>query len=76
MEIFADIEKRLDRIQKRRENPDDATKTMEQFLAAHQRSTEMSIPEVVLYATKKIDNNGDTSDLRKQLDELVKKHSK
>ena len=74
VEIFTDIEKRLERIQKRRENPDDATKTMEQFLNDHKRSTEISIAEVVSHATEKIDNNGDTESLYKQLDKLVKKY--
>ena len=74
VEIFADIEKRLERIKKRKENSDDAAKTMAQFKADHERSTEISIPEVVYYATEKINNNGDSKSLYKQLDELIKKY--
>lgn len=74
VEIFAEIETRLTRIQKRHENPDDATKTMEQFKADHARSTEMTIPEVAAMAKERIDNNGSEDDLHRQLDALVKKY--
>jgi dephospho-CoA kinase len=74
IEIFADIETRLGRIQKRRENPDDAMKTMDQFKADHQRSTEVTIPEVAGHATERIDNNGSLDDLNQQLDILVTKY--
>jgi hypothetical protein len=60
----------------RGENADDATKTYEQFLADHERSTEKSILEVVPLAKERIDNNGDQEDLHKQLDALVEKYTK
>lgn len=75
VEIGADIEKRLERIQKRRENPDDATKTMEQFKKDHERSTEITIPEVASHATEHIDNNGTSEELYKQLDNLISKYN-
>ncbi len=74
VEIFADLEKRHERLIKRREKPDDATTTLEQFKKDHQRSTELSIPEVVSHATEHIDNNGTTEQLCEQLDNLIKKH--
>lgn len=75
VEIFADMDKRLERIQKRGENPDDATKTMEQFKADHARSTEITIPEVVGQAKEHVDNNGSVQDLRANLDSLLKKYA-
>lgn len=74
VEIFADPNVRHQRMTERGENPDDRTKTFEQFLADHKRSTEMSIPEVLRFATEKIDNNGTTDDLHRQLDALVKRY--
>ena len=74
VEIFADLEKRHERLTKRREKPDDATTTLEQFKKDHHRSTEMTIPEVAGHATERIDNNGSTEELYKQLDDLINKH--
>jgi len=74
-EIFAEPKTRYERLIKRGENPDDNTKTYEQFLEDHKRSTEMSIPEVASHATEKIDNNGDLENLYSQLDDLINKYS-
>lgn len=73
-EIFADLEKRHERLTKRREKPDDAGTTLEQFKKDHQRSTEMTIPEVAGHATEHIDNNGAPEKLYKQLDDLINKY--
>lgn len=75
VEIFAEPKLRHSRLVKRHENSDDATKTYEQFLADHQRSTELSVLEVLKQATEKIDNNDNLEDLHKQLDVLVKKYT-
>lgn len=74
VEIFADMTVRHARITARRENPDDANKTLAQFEADHKRSTEMSIPEVLTHAIERIDNNGTQDQLHAQLDALVKKY--
>ncbi len=74
VEVTADIDIRLKRIQQRGENPDDATLTMEQFKANHERSTEMSIAEIAAQATERIDNNGSSEELFAQLDVLVAKY--
>jgi hypothetical protein len=58
----------------RGENADDNTKTYEQFLTDHQRSTELSILDVIPQAKERIDNNGTIEGLYGQLDELVKKY--
>ncbi len=73
VEIFADPKIRYERLIKRRENPDDATKTYEQFLADHQRSTELSILDVAAEAKIRLDNNGNLEQLHKQLDDIVSK---
>ncbi len=74
VEVTADIDVRLQRIQARGENPDDATLTMEQFKANHERSTEKSIAEIAEKATEHIDNNGDAAELEAQIDALVQKY--
>ena len=76
VEIFADIKIRYQRLKIRGENADDNTKTFEQFQADHQRSTELSIPEVVAQATEHLDNNGSLNELYKKLDNLVTKYLK
>lgn len=76
VEIFAEPKIRYERLIKRGENPDDNSKTYEQFLADHRRSTEVSILEVIKHATERVDNNGDLASLHKQLDELVKKYKR
>ncbi|MEK7508651.1 MAG: AAA family ATPase [Patescibacteria group bacterium] len=74
VEIFADPKIRHARLVKRGENTDDTSKTYEQFLADHQRSTELSILDVIKHAKEKIDNNDNLKNLHKQLDALLKKY--
>lgn len=76
VEIFGDPKTRYERLVQRGENADDTSKTYEQFLADHERSTEKSILEVVPLAKERIDNNGDQENLHKQLDALVEKYTK
>lgn len=71
VEIVADIKTRHERLVKRGEKADDATKTFAEFEADHQRSTELSIIEVAALAKKRIDNNGDLPRLYQQLDALI-----
>ncbi|PIT88490.1 MAG: hypothetical protein COU29_01765 [Candidatus Magasanikbacteria bacterium CG10_big_fil_rev_8_21_14_0_10_36_32] len=75
VEIFAEPETRYQRLIKRRENSDDNSKTYKQFLADHQRPTELSISQVTPEAVEHIDNNGTVEDLNKQLDVLIKKYA-
>lgn len=74
IEISADPQTRYDRLVQRNENVDDRTKTYEQFLEDHKRSTEMSIPEVISHATEHIDNNGTIEQLHQSLDLLLNRH--
>lgn len=74
VEIFADPHTRHERMTKRGENQDDNTKTFEQFMEDHKRSTEVTIPEVASHATERMDNNGTLEKLYKQLDNLINKY--
>lgn len=74
VEIFAEPKTRHERLVKRGENPDDVTKTYEEFLADHQRSTEITIPDVIPLAKSHIDNNGTLDELHAQIDQIVKQH--
>jgi dephospho-CoA kinase len=74
VQIDATPEIRYERLIKRSENADDKTKTYEEFLADHERSTEVSIKETVQHATEIIDNNGSIDELKRQLDKLVQKY--
>jgi dephospho-CoA kinase len=76
IEIFADPKIRYERLIARQENVDDSTKTYEQFLADQQRSTELSILEVVKQARERVDNSGNLENLHQQLDTLVEKYTK
>jgi len=72
--IFADMEKRYERIVKRAENVDDTQKTFERFKAEHKNENEVTIRKAAANADEKINNNGGFDELYKQLDELVKKY--
>ncbi|MCX6781886.1 MAG: AAA family ATPase [Candidatus Magasanikbacteria bacterium] len=73
--IFADMEKRFDRITKRGENTDDTKKTIEQFKLDHQKEAELQIADIAKEANEKIDNNGTIEELYSQLDKLVDKYA-
>ena len=74
--IDAKPEIRYESLVLRNENEDDKTKTFQGFLDDHKIETEVTIPEVMSYAKKKINNNGSMEDLYKQIDEIIKKYSK
>jgi dephospho-CoA kinase len=74
--IDAEPKTRHERLVLRNENEDDKTKTFEAFLADHKIETEMTIPEVMTYAKERIDNNGSLDDLKRQIDEIIKKYLK
>jgi dephospho-CoA kinase len=73
--ISAEMHIRYERTKTRGEKASDATQTFEQFVADHERSTELSIAEVAKQATEQIDNNGTKEELCTQLDNLMKKYS-
>ncbi|MDD5749618.1 MAG: AAA family ATPase [Patescibacteria group bacterium] len=69
--IEGDMKIRYQRLVKRGENPDDQSKTWEEFVADHQLETELSIPELMEKADVVVDNNGSLEEFYKQLDKLV-----
>lgn len=71
VKIFADPKIRYERLVGRGDKTDDKTKTYEQFLEDHKRSTEITIEEVANQAQEIIDNNGTLEDLYKQIDTLI-----
>jgi len=73
--ISAEMHIRYERTKTRGEKASYATQTFEQFVADHERSTELSIAEVAKQATEQIDNNGTKEELCTQLDNLMKKYS-
>lgn len=75
IEVTADIKLRYERVNKRREKANDSQQTFDQFVADHQRSTELSILELTKRASERIDNGGSLKNLHKQLDSLVKKYA-
>lgn len=74
VEVRADAPLRYARLKERGENADDRTKTYEEFLEDHERSTEKTIEEVIQHAVEHIDNNGNLSSFHAQLDALVQKY--
>lgn len=72
--IFADMDKRFDRIKKRGENTDDTKKTFDQFKLDHQKEAELQIADIAEEANEKIDNNGTINDLHRQIDDLINKY--
>ncbi len=74
-EIYADLETRYNRLVQRGQRTDDKTKTFEEFKADHNRSTEVSIAELLTHATERIDNSSTIEKFHRQLDELIKKRT-
>ena len=75
IEVYADMKKRYERVKVRGEKTSDASQTYEEFVADHQRPTELSILELAKQATEHINNDGTLEQLHSQLDALVKKYS-
>lgn len=62
---------RYQRLTNRGQNPDDKTKTWEQFLKDGELETEITIREVAKMTEYKLTNNGSFEDFYKQIDELM-----
>ncbi len=67
---------RLGRINARKENTDDASRTAEKLAAEKKMEAEATIDEVIPHATVVIDNNGDFASLAKQLDDLISTYAR
>jgi len=66
---------RFERVKSRREKPDDATKTWEEFQKESNQESEQKIREIAAQAEFVIDNNGTQEQLYHQIDEIIKKIS-
>jgi dephospho-CoA kinase len=69
--VEANLEKRYERITKRGENPDDNSKTIEQFKKDHEAETELQITGLKEYANYVIDNNEGLEFLYNQVDKII-----
>ena len=72
--IEADLQKRYERLIKRRENSDDATKTFEDFKKDLEREAELEIKKLKEMADVVIENNGAQEELYAQVDKIINKN--
>ena len=63
---------RFERVRERREKPDDANKTWEEFKLESAQESEQKIREIAKMANFKINNNGDKKELYEQLEKIIK----
>ncbi len=69
--IEVEAKTRFERLIKRQENADDASKTYEQFLADGQKEAEINIASVMSTANYKLDNNGKLENLYLQIEKII-----
>ncbi|NCU44607.1 hypothetical protein EOM71_02940 [Candidatus Falkowbacteria bacterium] len=74
--VLAEQELRHQRMTKRGQNPDDATKTLEQFKLDEQGEAEQDIPRAIAEADFKVDNNGDLAALYEQAEAIYQQLTK
>jgi dephospho-CoA kinase len=72
--ISAPMRARYERMVKRGEKADDATKTFEEFEKDHQREAERGITQLEAFAADVIDNSGSLPELHAALDAIVGKY--
>ncbi|OGI15731.1 MAG: hypothetical protein A2Z52_01030, partial [Candidatus Moranbacteria bacterium RBG_19FT_COMBO_42_6] len=70
--IEAEMEKRYERITNRRENTDDAIKTLDEFKLDHKQESELQIKDLKNQADFVVDNNGSIEELFRQINEIIK----
>lgn len=73
--ITAPMRTRYERMIKRGEKADDATKTYEEFQADHERESELEIIKLEPFAAEVLDNSGTIPDLQMELDAIIKKYT-
>jgi dephospho-CoA kinase len=74
--VVADDRKRYERLISRAQNQGDKQKTFEEFLADHQKETELEIPNIMAKASEEIDNNEDLPHLYSQIEKITEKYLK
>lgn len=71
--VDADLKTRYERIVRRGQNPDDNTKTFEEFVKDNAHAADASIRYLKEQADFVIDNNGTVEELHRQVDEIMGK---
>jgi len=71
--VTADLRLRYERTKKRKEKEGEDKATFEEFLEEEGRLTEVSIHEIGRQANFKLNNNGTSKELKKQVDDMMKK---
>ncbi len=71
--VNTEAQTRYNRLIGRNQNPDDKTKTWEEFLADSELSTEIQIRDLIPTCKYHLDNNGNFESLYKQIDEMIVK---
>jgi dephospho-CoA kinase len=71
IKIEADLKIRYQRMKERNENVGDAEKTLEDFMADHEKESEKEIPLVMEQAKFSLNNDGSLEDLYSQIDKLI-----
>lgn len=74
--VTADLKLRYERTKARKQNDGEGEATFQQFLEEEGRLTEVSIHEIGKDAEFTLNNNGTESELKKQVDEMMKKLGK
>jgi len=69
--LEVDSRTRYERLVKRQENADDASKTYEQFLVDGTKEAESEIPKVMAEANYKLNNNGTLDELYQQIEAII-----
>jgi len=68
--LDAPAEVRFERMKKRKENPDDAKKSWDQFRIDEKADAELLVPEIMKMADYTVDNSGDVASMHEQLEEI------
>jgi len=72
--VESDLEKRYERIVKRKENPDDINKSPEDFRREHLEDAETQITGLKEYADFVVENNGTLEELHEKIDGIISKN--
>lgn len=73
VQVITEKNHRYERLTKRGQNPDDTTKTFEDFLADEQKEADRQIPQIMELAEFTLNNDGDLASLYTQIEELLTK---
>ena len=69
--VESDLEKRFERIRQRNENPDDNTKTFDEFKREHELETEKKIEGFKKIADYVVRNEGTIEELHNKIDNII-----